>query len=177
MQKSRQNSVFQPHKLAKKQGEVEYHWPVKSFKRLSESLLTQEGLVNVHIKGSYDDVKRCLLETSITADLRLECQTSFTEVAYSVDKKVTYCVLVAETEFAELEDPLEPVLLDDGFLDLKQLIEDELILSLPLVVNKKPEDLAFSLSFGELTEGHTEAEAKEAKSPFAVLAGLKKSES
>ncbi len=175
MQKSRQNSVFQPHKLAKKQGEVEYHWPVKDFKRLSEGLLTQEGLITVHIRAFYDKLKRCLLETQIKTNLMLECQTSFSAIEHFVDKRVTYCALKAESEFAELEDKFEPVLMDEGFLDLKQVIEDELILSIPLVVNKTPEDLGLTLSFGHISD-MTETQAKEADSPFAVLADFKKAD-
>ncbi|MET1255575.1 YceD family protein [Aliikangiella maris] len=173
MQESQQNSCIQPRKLANKNGEVRFKWPVSQLSRLCGLLYQDTGEVQVIITGSIDYQDRCLLKTVIKADLVLQCQTTFEGFRHSVDKSITICPVVAESQFAEVDDAYEPVLLDDGFLDIKQAVEDELILSLPLVANKPVEQIDQKMSFGELDEAKIAEEAQKSN-PFSVLENLKK---
>ncbi|WP_444998539.1 YceD family protein [Aliikangiella sp. IMCC44359] len=172
MQESQQNSCIQPKKLANKQGEIRFNWPVSDFQRLSGLLYTDKGHISIVINADYDEQERCILQTAITADLTLECQTTFEPIAYRVEKEVVFCTVVQESEFAEIEE-YEPVLVEDGVLDIKQVVEDELILSVPLVANKPAEEVNQKMSFGELDEAKI-AEEKKASNPFSVLKNLKK---
>lgn len=173
MQESQENSSIQPNKLAKKNGEVKFNWPVSEFERLCEMLFDDSGKVRVSVKAHFDHQQRCLLEAEICADLTLECQTSFEPINFPLAHKVTYCTVVSETQFAQVEQEFEPVMVEDGLLDIKQVIEDELILSLPIVANKPVDELQQKMSYGELDEAAIEAE-KAAKNPFSVLENLKK---
>jgi len=173
MRESQLNSSIQPIKLAKKEGEVRFSWKVEDFERLVELLYSNEGSIGVEIQGRFDDHRRCLLEAKITADVTLECQTTFTPIKHQIEKEITYCAVVAESQFAEAEEEFEPVLMEEGYLDIKQVIEDELILSIPIVANKPLEELDKQMSFGELDEEAIKRD-KEANNPFAVLKDLKK---
>lgn len=173
MQEYRQKSIIQPSKLANKGGEIRFNWQVKEFARLGGILYSDTGNIKVHIRGACDHRRRCLLETEIKADLTLECQTSFEPIDYVVDCKVTYCTVVSESQFAEVEEEYEPVLIEDGQLDIKRVIEDELILSVPIVANKSADELTQKMSFGELDEKAI-TESDKANNPFSVLSNLKK---
>lgn len=171
MQESQQNNFIQPKKLAQKSGEIRFNWPVCSFKRLSSALYSTTGDVCVHIQARVDFDQRCLLTTQIEAVLQLECQTSFEAIDFQVNKEVVYCTVIKESQFAEVEEAFDPVLLEDGYLNIKQVIEDELILSIPVAANKPIEEITQAMSFGELGE---EAIIVEKKNPFSVLENLKK---
>ncbi|MBV1911201.1 MAG: DUF177 domain-containing protein [Kangiellaceae bacterium] len=157
-------TLIQPRKLAKKEGELKYRWQVKDFERLDGLLFSNEGFIEVHLSGRQDNRNRCLVEAHIIADVVLQCQTSFEPIEYQVDASVLYCTVIKEEQIVDLDEEYEPLLVDDGQVDIKEVIEDELILSLPLIANKASKDLGIQMSYGELPK---EAETK--KNPFKVL--------
>jgi uncharacterized protein len=173
MQESQLKSSIQPFKLANKEGGVKFKWPVKALTRLSGMLYSDAGEVQVSVNAFFNDYKRCLLEAKITADLTLECQTTFEPIAHKVDKVTTFCAVANEHQFADVEEDFEPVLVEDGFLDFQQVIEDELILSIPLVSNKPSDEIDLKMRYGELDEAQI-ARDKQAGNPFSVLENLKK---
>ena len=173
MQESQQNSSIQPFKLANKEGELKFNWSVASLERLSGVLFSDKGWVKVALSGQFDHRRRSLITAVITAELTLECQTSFEPIEYRVGKEVTYCMVVAESQFNEAEEEYEAVLVEDGYLDIMQVIEDELILSVPLVANKSVEETGQNMSFGVLDEVEI-ARQEKAENPFSVLENLKK---
>ncbi|WP_196138120.1 YceD family protein [Aliikangiella sp. G2MR2-5] len=173
MRESKQNSSIQPYKLANKEGELRHHWQVSEFKRLSEMLIDDSGRVEVIVQAYFDDRRRCLLKANIKAELKLECQTTFEAITHKLDKVVVFCAVNAESQFAEVEEEFEPVLMEDGFLDMAEVIEDEIILSVPIVANKSLEEIDKKMSYGELDEEAIAAE-KAASNPFSVLQNLKK---
>lgn len=162
------NAVFiQPRKLANKNGELRYRWPIEDLSRLQGLLYSNQGEISVHLVGEHDDRRRCLVKAHITANLQLECQTSFEPIDYSVDTNTVYCSVVDEEQITSMDDEYEALLLDDGQVNIKQVIEDELILALPIAINKATEELNIKMSYGELPE-----QAAERKNPFTLLKGL-----
>ncbi len=114
-----------------------------------------------------------MLDTEVNANLTLECQTSFEPIDYIVDSKVTYCTVIKEEQIGNVSEDYEAILIDDGLIDMKKVIEDELILSVPIAANKPAGELTQKMSFGELDEEAIAIE-EEANNPFSVLTGLKK---
>jgi len=167
-QKALLNAVFiQPRKLANKNGELRYRWPIEDLSRLQGLLYSNQGEIKVHLVGENDDRNRCLVKAHITANLKLECQTSFEAIDYLIDTNVVYCSVTDEEQITRMDDDYEALLLDDGQVDIKQVIEDELILALPIAINKTSEELKIKMSYGKLPK-----QAVEKKNPFRVLKGL-----
>ena len=162
-----QKTFIQPRKLANKNGELRYNWKVEDFKRLDGLLYSNDGEISIHLVGKHDDRQRCLIDAHITANVQLECQTSFEPIDYQVNTTITYCTVVSEDQIADLEEEYEALLLDDGHVDIKQVIEDELILAIPIIANKGSEDIQIDMSYGELPP-----EDSSKKNPFTVLKGL-----
>lgn len=167
MTDTEQKTLIQPRKLANKNGELRYNWKVAEFSRLDGLLYSNKGEIRVHLVGRHDDRHRCLVEAKITANVQLECQTSFKPIEYQIDTNIVYCTVISEEQIADLDEEYEALLIEDGQVDIKQVIEDELILSLPIVTNRASEELGIKMSFGDLPQ---EDETK--KNPFLVLEGL-----
>ena len=173
MRGSEQKNCIQPTKLAKKEGEIRFHWQVAQFERLKGLLFDDSGEISVLMRGRFDREQRCLLTADVRATLKLVCQTSFEPIVHQLDSQIVYCTVVVESQMAEVEQEYEAVMVEDGLLDIKQTIEDELILSVPLAANKAAEDLKQKMSYGELDEQAIERAEKRAN-PFSVLTNLKR---
>jgi uncharacterized protein len=167
MMDTEQKTFIQPRKLANKNGELRYNWKVEEFSRLDGLLYSNQGEINVHLVGRHDERRRCLVEANITANVQLECQTSFEPIDYQVNTKIVYCTVTSEEQIVDLDEEYEALLIEDGQVDIKQVIEDELILSLPIIANRASEELGVKMSYGDLPQ---EVEIK--KNPFLVLEGL-----
>ncbi len=167
MMDTEQKTFIQPRKLANKNGELRYNWKVEDFSRLEGLLYSNRGEIAVHLVGRNDDRHRCLVEVHVTANVQLECQTTFESINYQIDSKIVYCTVIDEEQIADLDEEYEALLIEDGQVDIKQFIEDELILSLPIIANRVSEDLGIKMSYGEIPQ---EVETK--KNPFLVLEGL-----
>ena len=162
-----QKILIQPRKLANKNGELRYNWKIKTFSRLEGLLHSNRGEIVVHLVGRNDDRNRCLVEAHITANVQLECQTSFEAIDYQIDTTIVYCTVISEEQIADLDEEYEALLIEDGQVDIKQAIEDELILSLPIIANRENEELGIKMSYGNLPKEDTSK-----KNPFLVLSGL-----
>ena len=158
--------LIQPRKLANKGGELRYSWKVEDLSRLHGLLYSNQGEISVHLVGEHDDRNRCLVKANIVAEVQLECQTSFEPIDYKIDSNIVYCSVIDEEQINALDEEYEALLLEDGQVDIKQVIEDELILALPIAISKASDELDIKMSYGELPKTSNK------KNPFTVLEGL-----
>lgn len=172
MKGSQENNIIHARKFANKNGEIRFNWLVKDFPNLCDALYSNDGEVKVLIHGRTDHNKQCLLDTEIKADLTIECQTSFEPIYHLIDTQITYCTVIKESQIEAIDEEYEAILIEDGLVDIKKVIEDELILSIPIAANKPAEELVQKMSFGELDEVAI-AKEEAASNPFSVLNDLK----
>lgn len=147
------------------QGEV----PVDDFERLLDLLSLAElgATVSYRWTGSQQG-DEAFLDLEASGDLVLECQRCLTDVVHPVDARRRF-LLVPEGEVLP-EDDLADDLEEDDFdpihagrnLDVMELLEDELLLSLPAF----PMHADCSAPVGEAGQGKV--------SPFAALGKLKR---
>jgi uncharacterized protein len=160
--------VFQ---LARDAGTVEGELPLSALPRLSASLLRPEGRLHYRVHGERDERGRPGAGLHLDAELALECQRCNREMNYSLQREAHFRFVATEEELNALPidvDDLE-VIVGSRQLDLQGWLEDEAILSLPLVPTHR--DCTPSVHPMLLQD---EADpASERPNPFAVLAGLK----
>lgn len=111
------------------------------------------------------------LRLQVTAQVSLTCQRCLKPMAVPLELEREYRFVRDEDQAASLDlDAEEDVLSLGGRFDLIELIEDELLLALPLVPrhDQCPEPLAQPKA-----EPEFEVEPEERPNPFAALAGLK----
>jgi len=99
----------------------------------------------------------------------MTCQRTLARFMQPIDSRSEVAVVASERAVEGLPENLEPKLVPEGRLRLVELIEDELLLALPLV----PRDPASAPveNAGDVIE---RAEPEEGDSPFAELARLRR---
>jgi uncharacterized protein len=142
--------------------------PLASMARLRDSLVDAEGDVRVSISFDRDTLQVPYVELRIDADLPLECQRSLRRFLFPVRQVQRLGLIRDEAGDAALPEGYEALLLpEDGQLRPADLVEDELILALPVVpVAPGTEAMERDWPAG--------AEEAPASSPFAALEALKK---
>jgi uncharacterized protein len=101
--------------------------------RLKDLLNSCEGSATARMsfRRRHDDM--LLLQLQCEADLELVCQRCLEPVVHQVRERVDFAIAENENSLAALPQGLEPIALDGDRLQPATLIEDELIVSLPLV--------------------------------------------
>ncbi len=139
--------------------------PLASFRRLRESLAAVEGEASYELEFGKDELGVAYLAVRVDADLPLTCQRTLEAYREPVHVDQRLGLIGEESEEAALPPGYEPLLIPDGELSLADVIEDELILALP-VVPLKP---------GAPLEWHDEGAVEESEpNPFAALGTLRK---
>ena len=150
---------------------IEGEYLVSKLTRLSETLLSNEGHINVKLEFGHS-VGFASLKGKVSASLQVECQRCLKPVETEVSGRFKFGLVSNEEEFELLPEEFEPYLLQDEEQSIIELIEDELLLSLPMVtVHESP-----CSDFMSEQEKIIKAE-KEAAHPFAALGALKKDSS
>lgn len=148
--------------------EFEAQVPLQALTRLRDGLLDDAGEVRYAVVFGVDSLRVPFVELRIEADLPLECQRSLQRFLLPVRLVQRLGLIRDEADEAALPPDYEALLVpDDGMLRLVELVEDELILALP-VVPVSPEAEVVERDFVPTVEEVAKA------SPFAALAGLKK---
>ena len=139
--------------------------PLASMPRLKGSLCSTDGAVTYDIEFGRDELGVANVRIKADAGLPLLCQRSLDPFVFPVKVDATLGLIVSEAEEAGLPPGYEPLLVeDDGRLRMVDVIEDELILALPVVPLKpgvEPVERSWAV------EDEVEPPTKE--NPFAVL--------
>ena len=157
---------------AKNGFEIQGKWPLNQLKRLDEVLQSDAGEVDVSLKfGKIGPIP--FIEGHITAEVQLLCQRCMQPMAYTVDNPFKLGMVLNEEQIERLPDEFEPYLVDDEDSYIGELLEDELLLALPLVAMH---DYECSDYLQEQEPAHeTEVKDSEQKeNPFAALKDLLK---
>ena len=148
--------------------EFEGRIPLATMVRLRDSLLQPEGDARYVLAFGIDALKVPFAELRIEAELPLECQSSLQRFLLPVQLVQRLGLIRDEADEAALPPDYEALLVEaDGMLKPAELVEDELILALP-VVPVAPDAEAVARDFTPTAEETAQA------NPFAALAGLKK---
>lgn len=172
-----------PHRLdvesfAAEGGELDGRWPLRGFDRVAELAMvgTDDALgadVAWRVRGgqatSRGSAREYWLQVQGATELSMQCQRCLlpVRVPLEVDQRIVF--VHGEAAAAELDaEREEDVLALSRALDLHELIEDELLLALPLVPMHEACPVPVSMS-GSAAPGPEDI------SPFAVLESLKRS--
>ena len=148
--------------------EFEGRIPLATMVRLRDSLLQPEGDARYVLAFGIDALKVPFAELRIEAELPLECQSSLQRFLLPVQLVQRLGLIRDEADEAALPPEYEALLVEaDGMLKPAELVEDELILALP-VVPVSPDAEAVERDFAPTAEETAQA------SPFAALTGLKR---
>lgn len=133
-----------------------------------------EGDAVVELRFERDSGGRRLVAVNARADVFLRCERCLGIYRESLVAEATLAVVESEAEAERLPEELDP-LLDLGRVKTAEVVEDELLLALPLVPKHRAGDRACKPPETGLKSHDNETETSESvrENPFAVLAKLK----
>jgi uncharacterized protein len=134
--------------------------------RLEDSLADGRGELRYRITAQLDPQRRKVLSCIIEGFVFLTCQTSLEAFRHDVSLQERLVLVDSEAQLPAMEEESdsEDYVVADEDPDIRDLVEDAVLLALPMVPRKPG-----------LEESRGEASgAGEKVSPFAALAGLKR---
>jgi len=155
---------------------IEGVYPISKFTRLGDTLASKEGDVSVKLEFG-DCVGYACLRGSVSAKLVTECQRCLDPVETTVSGKFKFALVHDEEELDQLPDELEPYLIEGEEQSLIDLIEDELLLCLPMVTVHEEACSDFMAIKNEAVKAKMQSEReaeKESSNPFAALKAMQK---
>ena len=139
--------------------------PLAEMSRLQDMLAAPEGEISYVVRGLPEKDGKPMLEVTVNGLCQLRCQRCLNGYTYPV-KLVSRLLLTRAAEWDELSieesDEVDSITADKR-LDVLNMIEEEILLSLPFAP-KHPSGACQSVE-----EGRNQPD----RNPFAVLAGLK----
>ncbi len=149
--------------------------PLASMPRLRDALEQPDGECRYRLEFDRGVLDVPYVEIHAQAELPLVCQRSLKRFLLPVNIVQRLGLVTRDEQEAELPEGYEMLMLGaDGTMHPQDLIEDELILAIP-VIPMDPSSDPVDLTWPRAAEHPVAAEMDEAprKNPFAVLAGLK----
>ena|SRR5699024_1333501 len=110
--------------------------PLASMARLADAVLRlPDKQAQVSLAFVEDDQRRVRVSGRITAPVELLCQRCSTAFVHAVDTTVAGVVVADDASAATVPHADEPILAAGDVLDVHALVEDELLLALPMVMH------------------------------------------
>jgi uncharacterized protein len=153
--------------LAREGRRLEGEIAVSAMQRLHDIVSETSGSVRYCIKGLTDAKREPVLDVTVEARLALMCQRCLEPVAYDLRRTSRFVLTESERDLPDIadEDPETETLPADALADVEDLVEQEVLLGLPLAP-MHPEGGC---------EGDVSKRASgERQSPFMVLEQLKR---
>lgn len=167
-----------PIRMAETRRLLQGHVALAEMKRLTESLQDSEGDVRVSLEFGIDEEGIRNVRGHIQAEVVLECQRCLEPMRYAIDSEFALGMVRSTTEAETLPSHYEPLVLDGDPLFLRDVLEDELLLALPIVARHAQDECSVKLEQAdapaeqERPDTDTGPDEKE-KNPFSVLADMK----
>lgn len=160
----RSKFIADPFRFAQEGRVISGEIRVADFPRLAENLADTAGEVQYRIEGSVDSDRRPILAVMINGQLILRCQRCLGDVAWLLAISSDLLPVHAGQPIPEeeLEDDSADAFEVDGEIDVVTLVEDEILLGVPLVPRHDTCNVP-----------HPEESAGEKVSPFAALSSLR----
>jgi len=150
--------------------EIKGKWPLKQLKRLNEALMSEQGDIEVELKFGRDGPIP-FIDGHITTELQLKCQRCMQAMPHAMDVRFKLGLVLNNEHIERLPDKYEPYLIEDDNNHLPDMLEDELLLALPLVAMHEF-DCSEYLQQQESEQQNEVEKVEEKENPFSVLKDL-----
>ena len=144
---------------------------IKKMERLVPSLYSNDGEIRADIQFGIDDQGIRYVKGHMETQLVLQCQRCLQSFEYGIAGDFMSGLVSGEEEAKTLPSRYDQMVIKDETLNIQDMIEEELIISLPLVPMHDPKDckMQLPLSVGvDLSEVSVEKE-----NPFKVIETLR----
>lgn len=159
-----------PYRLAEQSLQLDGLVKLVDMQRLKASCMNigDTDAATVSMQFGVDEQKQPYIKGHMHADLGLQCQRCLERFTYEIISDFALGIVKSLDEEKALPDHYEPAMVRDGQLALRELIEDELILNLPIIPRHEPDVCKVKLPHADAGWDESESE-----NPFKVLQSLK----
>lgn len=154
-----------PYRMAKNKQTMQGSIPVARMLRATKLLASDSGELTYSLLFDADNDGCCYIAGELHGALMMRCQRCLQTFLKEIKCSFKVSPVLNDAEAKELASDYEPVIVEDDKLEPASLIEDELILALPIVVMHEIDQQGCKKILADKTQ--------ELTSPFQVLQELK----
>lgn len=165
-------SHIDPRKLADRANTLEGDWPLKQFARLCEQLVSDAGNVHARFEFGRDEQRMIVMRGELDVEVQMVCQRCLEPATLPVHSEFIYAVLKEGASLDGLPKGYDALEVGEEPLDLIAVVEDELLLALPIVPAHDPDKCQHPAGFAAAPEPSVNEVSR--SNPFDVLAQLKR---
>ncbi len=136
--------------------------------RLSSYLVDSEGLVSVSMIFGVDEERIRYIKGQANATVKMLCQRCLEPVTLELEAEINVGIVADDEAAKQLPRHYDPYIVNEPKQNLYLLVEEELILTLPLIAQHQ--DCVVKTEYGEAAVPSGD---NDRKNPFNVLAQLK----
>ncbi|GAB2197781.1 YceD family protein [Sessilibacter sp. MAH4] len=159
-------------KLAQKDAVIEGNVIINSLDRLSELAHNQSDVITVTFAFDIDDHGYIVIQGEIKSEIALTCQRCLEPMIFPIDTSVNIAVVRDQEAAKQLPKSLDPWIVESESADLYELIEEEILLEVPIAPFHEHQCIPENL----FSSGEKPKEIPKTN-PFSVLEQLKGSSS
>jgi len=145
--------------------EISGEIPIAEMSRLLDTLENSQGVLRYSVHGGLDSYGNAFLDVVVDGSCQLRCQRCLGELAHTVTLRAR--LILRDQEALDASDDEEDgpdSVLADASLDVLELLEDEVLLSLPIAPKHE---------LGVCQAAGSESLKQKEQNPFAVLEKFK----
>ena len=166
---SRLPERIEPMALAEAGREFSGSIDLAGMARLAPLLASDQGRLDVTLVLDRDEAGTRFMAGQVRGQLQLLCQRCLGTMDYALDSEFRLGLVRGEEEAQTLPSGYEPLLVGADAMPLAEIVEDEVLLSLPIVVLHQEPHPCAARQYQEALPEDAQRE-----NPFAVLAQFKR---
>ncbi len=160
-----------PRKLADRAATLEGALQLSQLKRLTDPLEDDQGVVRASFAFRRDEQRTVVIHSQLDVEVKMICQRCLEPVVLPIHSECDYAVVNEGASSLHLPKGYDVLEVGEDPLDLLALVEDELLLALPIVPLHDPEICQPPVGPDEPEPSEDEVTRS---NPFSVLAQLKR---
>ncbi|MBE7374861.1 YceD family protein [Pseudomonas lopnurensis] len=160
-----------PRKLADRAATLEGELQLSQLERLADPLEDDQGVVRAHFAFGRDEQRAVVIHSRLDVEVKMICQRCLEPVVLPIHSECDYAVVNEGASSQHLPKGYDVLEVGEDPLDLLALVEDELLLALPIVPLHDPEICQPPVGPDEPEPSEDEVTRS---NPFSVLAQLKR---
>ena len=151
--------------------ELDFSIPLKEFPRVLPLLAAPQGEAVGHV-GFSREGRLAVAEVRVSAQVSLTCQRCLGPMTCRVEASGRAALVATPAEAERVPEPLETTLAADYRISLRDLVEEELLLALPLVPRHEDDECVGDRAGAQAVPAAAAARTAETHKPFGQLGEL-----
>ena len=163
-----------PHRLADKEGYLQGEIVAAELNRLGETAELLSARIPVSLEFKREAEGRLTISGQVSAEVELTCQRCMAPTPVKLKAEFSLVMVGSEQEATHLPDEFDPIICRSGErLNLNTIVEDELLLAMPIVVfHENEQDCGVNSDYLAAASNPLDEENR-SSNPFEVLKKLK----